>query len=104
MKSLQISAAVLLSLGLTTSVYSQKLNTVQQGSVWAPANIKIDAKLKEWDDTFQAYNKVTEVFYTVSNDDKNLYLVIKSTDPINNNKIIAGGINFLCYHPENKYR
>src|SRR5476651_547845 len=94
MRYLQISAAILLFLGLTTAVYSQKLNTVQQGSVWAPANIKIDAKLKEWDDTFQAYNKVTEVFYTVSNDDKNLYLVIKSTDPINNNKIIAGGINF----------
>jgi len=98
MKSLQtitkISAATLLFIALSPSVYSQKLNTVQQGSVWAPANIKIDAKLKEWDDTFQAYNKVTEVFYTIANDDKNLYLVLKSTDPINNNKIIAGGINF----------
>ena len=90
----KISVAIALFVGLATSAHSQKLNTVQQGSVWAPANIKIDAKLKEWDDTFQAYNKVTEIFYTVANDDKNLYLVLKSTDQINNNKIIAGGINF----------
>jgi hypothetical protein len=86
-------AGLLLS-SISLSAYSQKLNTIQEGSVWAPANIKVDAKLNEWDDTFQAYNKTTEVFYTISNDDKNLYLVLKSTDPLNNNKIVAGGINF----------
>jgi len=93
-KAINIFTACLLFVSISFSVYSQKLNTIQEGSVWAPANIKVDAKLNEWDDTFQAYNKTTEVFYTISNDDKNLYLVLKSTDPLNNNKIIAGGINF----------
>jgi hypothetical protein len=91
---LKIYIVPLLLVSLSLSVYAQKLPGIQETSVLAPKNIKIDAKLTEWDDTFQAYNKTTEIFYTISNDDKNLYLVIKSTDPINNNKIIAGGINF----------
>jgi len=91
---IKIVTACLLLGSISLSAYSQKLNTVQESSVWAPANIKVDAKLNEWDDTFQAYNKTTEVFYTLSNDDKNLYLALKSTDPLNNNKIVAGGINF----------
>lgn len=93
-KIVNINVAALLFISVTVSAYGQKLPGIQETSVLAPKNIKIDAKLTEWDDTFQAYNKTTEIFYTISNDDKNLYLVIKSTDPINNNKIIAGGINF----------
>ena len=69
-----------------------KLKTVQTTSVWAPANTKVDGSLKEWDDTFQAYNKTTKIFYTMCNDDKYLYFVVKSIDVINNAKIIAGGI------------
>src|ERR1700760_4735297 len=71
-----------------------KLKTVQTTSVWAPANVKVDGSLKEWDDTFQAYNKTTKIFYTVSNDDKYIYFVVKSIDPATSNKIVAGGITF----------
>lgn len=71
-----------------------KAQSVQEGSVWAPANIKIDAKLTEWNNTLQAYNRTTLLNYTIANDEKNLYLVIKSSDPANNNKITAGGITF----------
>jgi hypothetical protein len=73
---------------------AQKLPNVQQNNLRAPDNIKIDARLNEWGDTFKAYNNTTNVFYTMANDDKNLYLVIKSADQMNNNKIMAGGINF----------
>jgi len=76
------------------TVNAQKLPNVQQNSLRAPDNIKIDARLNEWGDTFKAYNTTTDVFYTIANDDKNLYLVIKSADQMNNNKIMAGGINF----------
>jgi hypothetical protein len=86
-----ISALLLSVTGF--SAFAQKLNTVQEASVWAPANVKVDAKLTEWNDTFQAFNKTTNVFYTVSNDDNNLYLVMKSTDQSTNNKIVGGGIN-----------
>ncbi len=61
--------------------------------VWAAEKVKIDGSLKEWND-LEAYNKATKLYYTVSNDDKALYLVIKSTDLQNSNKIAAGGITF----------
>lgn len=73
-------------------VFSQKLKDVQETGAWAPASIKVNGALTEWNDTFQAYNKSTKIYYTLANDDKNLYLAIKSTDAINNNKINAGGI------------
>jgi len=90
----KLSVAALLIIGLTPSAYSQKLSNVQEGSVRAPANIRVDAKLNEWDDTFKAYNRTTDLYYTISNDDKNLYFAIKSTVPTVNSKIIAGGMNF----------
>jgi hypothetical protein len=71
---------------------TQKLKDVQATNIWAPSTVKIDGKLNEWNNSFQAYNKSTKLYYTVSNDDKNIYLAIKSTDAANNTKIIAGGI------------
>jgi hypothetical protein len=68
------------------------LKTVQVTSVWAPAAVKIDGRVNEWEDNFQAYNKSTKLFYTLSNNEKYLYLAITSTDPQNNIKIAAGGI------------
>jgi len=90
-----IPLAVLLIAPLV-QVFAQegKLKNVQDGSVWAPA-VKVDGTLKEWDDTFQAYNKTTKIFYTVCNDDKYLYFVVKSIDPTNTNKITAGGITLV---------
>jgi len=61
----------------------------------APADIKIDGKANEWSDQFQAYNHATEVFYTMANDDNNLYVVIKAVKPRIVEKIIDGGITFI---------
>jgi hypothetical protein len=74
--------------------YAQKLPNVQQGSLRAPANIKIDGIPTEWDNHFQGYNHATEVFYTLSNDDNNLYLAIQTSDDDIINKIISGRISF----------
>lgn len=73
---------------------AQKLPVIQKGNVRAPKNIKIDGKLTEWGDELKAYNKATEVFYTVSNDDKKLYLTIKINRREIINKVINGGITF----------
>ncbi|GAB2978983.1 hypothetical protein GCM10027049_13300 [Mucilaginibacter puniceus] len=74
---------------------AQKLPKVQTASVRAPANIKIDGKATEWNDKFQAYNPATEIFYTISNDDKNLYLItyVYSSEVLFY-KVMTGGINF----------
>lgn len=73
----------------------KKLNTVQMGNVLAPAKVKIDGKLNEWGNSFKAYNRNTRLLYILSNDDKNMYLVAKSTDFTTKAKIIAGGIDLI---------
>lgn len=97
----KITLNTLLLALLSLSVFAQKLPGTQETSVWAPANIKVDGKTTEWNDSYQAFNKTTNVYYTVANDKNNLYLVIKSTDQMNNNKIIGGGIN-LAINTANK--
>lgn len=74
---------------------NKKLNTVQMGSVLAPEKVKIDGKLNEWNNGFKAYNRNTRLLYILSNDDKNMYLVVKSTDFTTKAKIIAGGVNLI---------
>lgn len=79
---------------LVSSSFAQKLPDVQASAMPAPANIKIDGKIAEWNDAFAAENKRTEVCYTLANDDKNLYLLLKSSSSGNTGKIMAGGITF----------
>ena len=79
----------------TVNIYAQKLPNKQEVSLRAPSNVKIDGKATEWNDQFQAYNRATNVFYTLSNDNENLYLTIKAIDQDVINKIVGGGISFI---------
>lgn len=83
---------VALLLTITSSLQAQKLPSVQEASIYAPAVVKADARLTEWGN-LQAFNKANGLSYTVANDDKNLYLVVKTDDPNIANKISAGGID-----------
>ena len=74
------------------AVCAQKLPNKQEVSVYAPAGIKTDGKATEWNDTFQAYNRATEVSYTLANDADNLYLVCQATEADVIQKIVLGGI------------
>lgn len=70
---------------------AQKLPEVQTASVKAPGDIKIDGKPTEWL-KFEAYNNANEFFYTISNDNNNLYLVVQATYHAIISKIVDGGI------------
>ncbi|MES2810467.1 MAG: hypothetical protein V4619_17665 [Bacteroidota bacterium] len=88
---------LLISILLAVSAFAQdnnykKLESVQAASLRTPSPVKIDGKLGEWNDNFQAYNRATRLIYTLSNDDKNLYLIAKSNDFTTVAKIICGGI------------
>src|SRR5476651_641710 len=96
----KIGLNALLVAGLSLSASAQK--NIQESSVRAPEGIKVDGKLTEWKDNFQATNKVTLLTYTLSNDDNNLYLAIKSTDQTNSTKITAGGISFTINTADKK--
>jgi hypothetical protein len=75
-----------------TSLNAQKLPDIQEKSKIAPPAVRIDGKTTEWGDDFEANNKRTNLFYTMANDDQYLYLIVKSTNAMNNSKIIAGGL------------
>jgi hypothetical protein len=60
----------------------------------APAALKIDGKSTEWKNNFQAYSTNTNIYYTLSNDDENLYLVVQSNNVGINSKILIGGLTF----------
>lgn len=95
-------ALYLLAMMLFERTYGQKLPNVQKESLRAPGNVKIDGKLNEWGGKLQAYNKVAEIFYTIANDDNNLYLAIQATDPEIIEKIIAGGVTLTINTSGNK--
>ncbi|MDB5155364.1 MAG: hypothetical protein JWR50_71 [Mucilaginibacter sp.] len=83
---------LLASSSLLAQETPKSLKNVQTESILAAASVKIDGKLKEWPAGFQAYNKGTHLYYTMANDEQNLYLVIRTTDATTNAKITAGGI------------
>lgn len=88
MKSLQL---FLFAITAFANAHAQKLPNVQQASMRAPANIKIDGKPTEWG-KFAAYNNATSLHYTMANDDKNLYLAIQATDANVLSKITQRGV------------
>jgi len=71
-----------------------ELPETQQISLRAPAKVKIDGKANEWNNDFHAYNHHTNIFYSIANDDDNLYLVVQAEDPVAINKIVGGGLTF----------
>jgi len=80
----------------------KKYPQVQQVSLRAPADIKIDGDAKEWHNTFQAWTKVDKMFYTISNDDNNIYLTVGTEGPVALGKIMFGGITFTISHSIDK--
>lgn len=85
-------ALVFFLLSTLHNVNAQKLPNQQKLSVRAPANIKIDGQATEWNNKFQAYSNHTQFYYTISNDDNNLYLTIHATESAIINRIFKGGI------------
>jgi len=76
-----------------TSANAQKLPVVQEVSIYAPANVKIEGKVAEWG-KLQAYNKGRGLHYTIANDNSNLYLILQTDDVDALAKITNRGIKF----------
>jgi len=85
--------AVLLMLLLSIQSNAQKQPDVQIGGILAPTTVRVDGKNQEWG-AFAAYNKRTDLLYTIANDDKNIYLAVKANSNEAIAKIMAGGISF----------
>jgi len=87
---------------ISGNVFAQKVSSTQQGNMWVPQGIKIDGKLSEWGTALQAYNKTVKLWYSIANDNKYLYLAIKSDDLNYNPKILAGGISLTINTADRK--
>ena len=97
----QLNVAILLAI-VSFSAKAQNLPKVQSSSVRAPVAVKIDGKVTEWGNRFQAYNKATDIFYTIANDDKSLYLIVQATDKEIIKKLVVGGVTFSINSLNNK--
>jgi len=92
-KTITTTISLLLpALLLTITATAQKLPKVQTASVFAPADIKVDGKNTEWNNKFQAFNRTTEVYYTLSNSATKLYLTVQSDERRIIRKIISNGV------------
>lgn len=79
---------------LSAFAQAQKLPNIQEGSLKAPAIVKIDGKATEWS-PLKAYNHAIQASYIIANDDKRLYLVVKCDKKEVINKMINGGVTLL---------
>ena len=82
-------------------VNSQTLPNIQTSSVYL-TDLKIDGLASELKDKFQAYNKATDVFYTISNDQNNLYFTLRVKYPDVISRLLLGGITLSLNHSKIK--
>src|SRR5471030_2567409 len=73
---------------------AKKLPNIQSASLRAPTNIKTNGSAAG-DNDFQAYNRATDVFYTIANDDDELYFILRAVDPGIIKRITTRGITFM---------
>jgi len=99
-------------MAVTLTVNAQKLPQIQEISVRAPDNVKIDGKLTDWpnpllnaqktDGYLNAYNSTNRIYYTIANDDNNLYIVIRGLGTRVAVKSLSGGFTFTISHTVDK--
>ncbi|MXV14841.1 hypothetical protein [Hufsiella ginkgonis] len=75
--------------------WAQQLPDAQENGMRVPAWLKIDGKTAGWDTLFGAFNKKTELFYSIANNKENIYLAVRCSELSVINKIIAGGITAI---------
>lgn len=61
---------------------------------WAQNPVIADGSLSDWPDSLTLFNEATNLYYSLANDDKNVYLALRSASKQDLTKILAGGISF----------
>lgn len=69
---------------------------------WAGKPMLVDGILDDWKDSLDLYNEETKLYYKLSNDEENIYLVIKNGSKEGLTKILARGISFSANIESNK--
>ncbi|MDB5117123.1 MAG: hypothetical protein JWQ79_2615 [Mucilaginibacter sp.] len=90
MKKIHINLIAVLTVQLTGAAICNAQTTVNLKP--APANIVIDGNISEWGDSLAYYNNQLQANYMFTNDKDNLYLAIKTNDPVEEAKILSSGV------------
>lgn len=80
---------------ISSQISAQKLFEKQNESIKLESNYKIDGAALEWNNKFSAFNKTVGIYYSLANDSKKLYLILKAEDAQIIKKIIFQGITFF---------
>lgn len=86
---------------IPTCAWSQKKAEVVK-TIWAEKPILIDGFISDWKDSIQLYNEETKLYYSISNDQENIYFALKNTSEENLSKILARGISLSLNFENNK--
>jgi hypothetical protein len=88
-------------LTIPTRVWSQKKAELIK-TKWAENQMLIDGMLSDWTDSLDLYSSETKLYYSISNDNENIYIAIKNTSAENLSKILARGISFTANYERSK--
>jgi len=79
----------LLILAATSFTYAQKMVL---SSVWRDSVIAIDGNLADWDQPFRYFDSKSKLQYSIVNDDKYIYISVKTNDEKAEMKIMRAGM------------
>lgn len=88
-------------LAVPTKVWAQKKAEVIK-TKWAESPMLIDGILSDWTDSLDLYSSETKLYYSIANDQENIYIAVKNTSAENLSKILARGISFTANYERNK--
>lgn len=90
---MKLTLLMLSSLLCAVQLYAQKVPNIQSQSIWAK-QVKVDGRLDDWGKELSAYNKENNLWYSMANDDKFLYLAVKK-DKFPTKAYAKGGIKLF---------
>jgi hypothetical protein len=90
-KSFQL---IIIALLLTHYITSAQSKNEVIKNTYITHLIKVDGNLVEWADSLNYYDAASKLSYSLGNDNNNLYLAVKTSDPQSIRKILSFGISF----------
>lgn len=100
LKNITLSFAIVAVLNLSPAFSQKKAEMIT--TKWAEKPVIADGLLDDWQDSLSLYNETTKLHYSLSNDDKNIYLALKSNSRQELTRILIGGISFSAVLEDKK--
>jgi hypothetical protein len=79
---------------LVAMVFASCSRKIYSSLQWQSNKVVADGKIPEWDNPLRFYDYKSKINYTISNDNKNLYLCFKVSDETEKMKILHSGVEF----------